>query len=692
MFSLQRNNWPAKLDKSIKLGSRSTGYPVYCATTATKYLSAHIGNRGETAKLRRMIRISELTLQRGPLRLLENAELTLHPGHKVGLIGANGAGKSSLFALLRGKLHPDAGDCALPANWRIAHMRQEIDAPNQSAIDYVLDGDTHLRAIQQQLAKAEDLHDGAELGRLHAELDSADAYTADARARKLLAGLGFLEEQMENQVNSFSGGWRMRLNLAQALMCPSDLLLLDEPTNHLDLDAILWLEGWLQSYPGTLLLISHDRDFLDAVVGHIVHVDQQKLTLYRGGYTAFERARAERIMQQQQAFEKQQAQRAHMEDFIRRFKAKASKAKQAQSRVKALERMEELSAAHFDSPFNFVFREADKVSSPLLDLDQATLGYSTEQAILSKVKLQLVPGARIALLGSSGAGKSTLIKSIMNDLPLLAGKLTCGENLVIGYFAQHQLDSLDPKASPLLHVQRIAPTEREQVLRDFLGGFDFRGKRCDEPVVNFSGGEKARLALALIAWGKPNLLLLDEPTNHLDLEMRQALSMALQDFSGALLLVSHDRHLIKSTVDDLYLVAEGRVQEFEGDLEDYSKWLSEYRLRQLQPSISSNEGSADKTDKRAQRQAAAALRQQLAPLRKHADKLEKQLDTIQKELTALETVLADNSLYEQAQKDQLKQHLSKQSELLQQQAQLEETWLNSLEELEALQSELEANL
>ncbi len=639
-----------------------------------------------------MIRISELTLQRGPLRLLENAELTLHPGHKVGLIGANGAGKSSLFALLRGKLHPDAGDCALPANWRIAHMRQEIDAPNQSAIDYVLDGDTHLRAIQQQLVKAEELHDGAEFGRLHAELDSADAYTADARARKLLAGLGFLEEQMENQVNSFSGGWRMRLNLAQALMCPSDLLLLDEPTNHLDLDAILWLEGWLQSYPGTLLLISHDRDFLDAVVGHIVHVDQQKLTLYRGGYTAFERARAERIMQQQQAFEKQQAQRAHMEDFIRRFKAKASKAKQAQSRVKALERMEELSAAHFDSPFNFVFREADKVSSPLLDLDQATLGYSTEQAILSKVKLQLVPGARIALLGPNGAGKSTLIKSIMNDLPLLAGKLTCGENLVIGYFAQHQLDSLDPKASPLLHVQRIAPTEREQVLRDFLGGFDFRGKRCDEPVVNFSGGEKARLALALIAWGKPNLLLLDEPTNHLDLEMRQALSMALQDFSGALLLVSHDRHLIKSTVDDLYLVAEGRVQEFEGDLEDYSKWLSDYRLRQLQPSISSNEVSADKTDKRAQRQAAAALRQQLAPLRKQADQLEKQLDTLHKKLTALETVLADNSLYEQAQKEQLKQHLSTQSELLQQQAQLEETWLNSLEELEALQSKLEANL
>src|SRR5690554_4588561 len=381
-----------------------------------------------------------------------------------------------------------------------------------------------------------------------------------------------------------------------------------------------------------------------------------------------------------------------MEDFIRRFKAKASKAKQAQSRVKALERMEELSAAHFDSPFDFVFRESDKVSSPLLDLDQATLGYTTEQAILSKVKLQLVPGARIALLGPNGAGKSTLIKSIMNDLPLLVGKLTSGENLTIGYFAQHQLDSLDSKASPLLHVQRIAPNEREQVLRDFLGGFDFRGKRCDEPVVNFSGGEKARLALALIAWGKPNLLLLDEPTNHLDLEMRQALSMALQDFSGALLLVSHDRHLIKSTVDELYLVAEGRVQEFAGDLEDYSKWLSDYRLRQQSAAAPPSEPAADKVDRRAQRQAAAEMRKQLAPLRKQAETLEKQLDRMQHELLALETLLADNSLYEQDKKEQLKDCLSKQSQLLQQQAQVEETWLNSLEELELLQSELEASV
>lgn len=639
-----------------------------------------------------MIRITDLTLQRGPLRLLENAELTLHPGHKVGLIGANGAGKSSLFALLRGELHHDAGECELPATWRIAHMRQEIDAPERKAIDYVLDGDTQLRDIQQRLAIAEQQHDGAELGRLHAELDSADAYTADARARRMLAGLGFLEEQMDNPVNSFSGGWRMRLNLAQALMCPSDLLLLDEPTNHLDLDAILWLEGWLQNYPGTLLLISHDRDFLDAVVGHIVHVDQQKLTLYSGGYTAFERARAERIMQQQKAFEKQQAQRAHMESFIRRFKAQATKARQAQSRIKALERMEELAPAHFDSPFDFVFREADKTSNPLLDLSEGQLGYSPEQPILNKVKLQLVPGARIALLGPNGAGKSTLIKSIMSDLPLLAGRLTRGENLSIGYFAQHQLDSLDSKASPLLHLQRIAPDEREQVLRDFLGGFDFRGDRCTEPVLNFSGGEKARLALALIAWSKPNLLLLDEPTNHLDLEMRQALSMALQEFTGALLLVSHDRHLIKSTVDELYLVAEGRVQAFAGDLEDYSQWLSDYRLRQQQPEATAEAPNPERVDRRAQRQAAAELRKKLAPLHKQADTLEKQLDQVQKELDSVEASLADNSLYEQEQKDQLKEQLSRQTLLTQQQAELEENWLNSLEELEALKTELEAEL
>jgi len=634
-----------------------------------------------------MIRLQNLTLQRGPQRLLEGAELTLHAGQKVGLIGANGAGKSSLFALLRGELGPDAGDCQIPPDWRIAHMRQEVDDLTRPAVAYVLDGDQQLRAIQAQLEVAELGHDGVALARLHGELDAAGGYTADSRARKLLAGLGFASEQMELAVGSFSGGWRMRLNLAQALMCPSDLLLLDEPTNHLDLDAILWLEDWLKSYPGTLLLISHDRDFLDAVVEHVAHLEQQKLTLYRGGYSAFERARAERLAQQQQAFEKQQAQRAHMESFIRRFKAQATKARQAQSRIKALERLEELAPAHVDSPFDFRFREADKVSSPLLDMAEVSLGYGS-RTVLAKVKLQLVPGARIGLLGPNGAGKSTLIKTLAGELEPLGGRLQRGENLAIGYFAQHQLDSLDPKASPLLHLQRLAATEREQVLRDFLGGFDFRGARCDEPVVNFSGGEKARLALALIAWEKPNLLLLDEPTNHLDLEMRLALTMALQDFEGAVLVVSHDRHLLKSTTDEFLLVADGHIQAFDGDLEDYARWLLEFRSRQQAPQQQEDE-PLDRTDKRAQRQAAAALRQQLAPFRKKAELLEKALGELHASLAVVEARLADSALYEAARKEELRLALAEQAQLKVRESELEEQWLEALETLESLQQQLE---
>ncbi|AWM94989.1 ABC transporter ATP-binding protein [Pseudomonas sp. 31-12] len=634
-----------------------------------------------------MIRLQNLTLQRGPQRLLEDAELTLHAGHKAGLIGANGAGKSSLFALIRGELHPDSGDCFLPADWRIAHMRQEIETLERLAVDYVLDGDLRLREVQRDLAAAEASHDGAAQARLHSELDSADGYTADARARKLLAGLGFTNEQMDRPVGDFSGGWRMRLNLAQALMCPSDLLLLDEPTNHLDLDAIIWLEDWLKSYPGTLLLISHDRDFLDAVVDHVAHVDQRKITLYRGGYSAFERARAERLAQQQQAYEKQQAQRAHMESYIARFKAQATKARQAQSRIKALERMEELSAAHVDSPFDFVFRESQKISSPLIDLSDARLGYG-DKAVLEKVKLQLTPGARIGLLGPNGAGKSTLIKNLAGELSPLAGRLTRGENTVVGYFAQHQLDSLDSKASPLLHLQRLAPTEREQTLRDFLGGFDFRGARIDEPVLNFSGGEKARLALALIAWDRPNLLLLDEPTNHLDLEMRLALTMALQEFSGAVLVVSHDRHLLKSTTDNFYLVADGKVEEFDGDLEDYARWLVDYRQRNAP--VSNTPVNPDKTDKKAQRQAAAALRQQLAPHKREADKLEAELGKLHEKLAKIDTSLGDSDIYEPARKNDLRDLLAEQAKLKVREAELEEAWMEALELLESMQAELEA--
>ncbi|MBV6290159.1 ATP-binding cassette domain-containing protein [Pseudomonas aegrilactucae] len=634
-----------------------------------------------------MIRISNLTLQRGPQRLLEGAELTLHAGQKAGLIGANGAGKSSLFALLRGELTPDSGECQLPGDWRIAHMRQEVDTLERLAVDYVLDGDVRLREVQTALAAAEAAHDNNALARLHVELDSADGYTADARARKLLAGLGFSNEQMDRRVGDFSGGWRMRLNLAQALMCPSDLLLLDEPTNHLDLDAILWLEDWLKSYPGTLLLISHDRDFLDAVVDHVAHVEQCKLTLYRGGYSAFERARAERLAQQQQAYEKQQAQRAHMEKYIARFKAQATKARQAQSRIKALERMEELSAAHVDSPFDFTFRESEKISSPLLDLAEARLGYG-DKTILEKVKLQLTPGARIGLLGPNGAGKSTLIKNLAGELEPLSGRLVRGENLVVGYFAQHQLDSLDSKASPLLHLQRLAPTEREQTLRDFLGGFDFRGARIDEPVLNFSGGEKARLALALIAWERPNLLLLDEPTNHLDLEMRLALTMALQEFSGAVLVVSHDRHLLKSTTDDFLLVADGKVETFDGDLDDYTRWLVEYRQRNAP--VSSTPVNPDKTDKKAQRQAAAALRQQLAPHKRQADKLEAELAKLHEELARVDASLGDSAVYEAARKDELRELLARQAQLKVREGELEEAWMEALEVLESMQAELEA--
>ena len=634
-----------------------------------------------------MIRLSNLTLQRGPQRLLEGAEMTLHTGHKAGLIGANGAGKSSLFALLRGELSPDGGDCHLPADWRIAHMRQEVDTLDRVAVDYVLDGDVRLRRVQAALAEAEQAHDGTALARLHSELDSADGYTADARARKLLAGLGFTNEQMDRRVGDFSGGWRMRLNLAQALMCPSDLLLLDEPTNHLDLDAILWLEDWLKGYPGTLLLISHDRDFLDAVVDHVLHVEQRKLNLYKGGYSAFERTRAERLAQQQQAYEKQQAQRAHMEKYIARFKAQATKARQAQSRIKALERMEELSAAHVDSPFDFVFRESQKISSPLLSLSEGRLGYG-DKAILEKVKLQLVPGARIGLLGPNGAGKSTLIKNLAGELEPLSGRLVRGENLAVGYFAQHQLDSLDDKASPLLHLQRIAPTEREQTLRDFLGGFDFHGDRVDEPVVNFSGGEKARLALSLIAWERPNLLLLDEPTNHLDLEMRLALTMALQEFAGAVVVVSHDRHLLKSTTDDFLLVADGKVEPFDGDLDDYSRWLVEYRQRNAP--VSSAVTNPDKTDKKATRQAAAALRQQLAPHKKTADKLEAELNQVHAQLAEIETALGDGGLYEAARKDELRELLARQTALKQREGDLEDAWMQALETLETMQAELEA--
>ena len=640
-----------------------------------------------------MIQIQNLSLHRGSNVLLAGANLTLHAGWKMAIVGHNGVGKSSLFKLLLGQLQPDAGSLDMPA-WTIAHMAQEVGATNRTALEYVLDGDAHLRDIQQALADAEASHQADKIGLLHAELEAIDGYRAQARAHQLLNGLGFLPGDAEKPVSSFSGGWRIRLNLAQALMCRSDLLLLDEPTNHLDLDATLWLEQWLRNYPGTLLLISHDRDFIDAIADRVIHMHQQSLTLYKGNYSAFERMRAERQLQQQAAYEKQQARIAHVESFIRRFKAKATKAKQAQSRVKELERMELIAPAHFDSPFTFTFEVSESTSSPLLSLYQADLGYPHSK-ILDQVKLTLTPGARIGLLGHNGAGKSTLIKSLVGDLPLLSGQRQTGEHLEIGYFAQHQLEALDMDASPFLHLQRISPQATDQELRNFLGSFGFFGDQALEPVGRFSGGEKARVALAMIAWRKPNLLLLDEPTNHLDLEVRHALTMALQDFDGALILVSHDRHLLRNTVDQFLLVADGGVQEFDGDLEDYHKWLAQQRRDSDQPTRrEANEGEAvqrslSAAERKEQKRIEAEKRAKLRPLKQKISKLEGAMESLSARQSEIETQLADADIYSSENKDKLKALLAQQTEVTQELELVELEWMEAQESLETLEAELD---
>ncbi len=638
-----------------------------------------------------MIRLEQVNLQRSGNYLLESVSLTLKPGYKIGLIGANGCGKSTLLALIRGELQPDQGDVTVSRGQRIAHMAQEVEHLDRSALDFVLDGDTELRKIQNQLAEAEASADHNRSGTLHAKLADHDGYTAESRAARLLNGLGFKQEQLGLPTRSFSGGWRMRLNLAKALMMPSDILLLDEPTNHLDLDAILWLQQWLKQYPGTLLVISHDRDFMDDVVGHIIHIEQRQAFLYSGNYSDFERQRAERLALQQSAFEKQQRQRAHLEQFIRRFKAKASKAKQAQSRVKALSKLEDLAPAHIDSPFSFTIPEADKTSTPLLHLEKASVGYG-DTAILSNINLNIQPGDRIALLGPNGAGKSTLIRALAGETSLIHGKRVDGEHLTIGYFAQHQLETLDSNASPLLHLQRMSPDAREQTLRDFLGGFGFHGDQTSDTIESFSGGEKARLALALIAWQKPNLLLLDEPTNHLDLEMRLALTLALQSFEGAMILVSHDRHLIRSTVDSLYLVHSGRMDEFGGDLDEYSSWLDEQRKEQrkqpeAEPDAASKLDSA--ADRKARKREEAEIRRKLSPLKKTADKLELQLEKIQTKLAATEEALSDPDIYQDSKKDKLKELLASQTDLKNQAEETEEQWMEAMEAFEALKEQLE---
>jgi len=640
-----------------------------------------------------MITLEGLSLQRGSLSLLQNTSLIIHRGQRIGVVGSNGAGKSSLFKLLLGELHQDAGELLIPAQLRIAHMAQEVHTRDKSALDYVLDGDKPLRKVQIELAEAEAKEDNHAIARLHAELENLDGYTAPNRAEQLLLGLSFTMEQTQQPVQSFSGGWRIRLNLAQALLMPSELLLLDEPTNHLDLDATLWLENWLRQYPGTLLLISHDRDFLDSVVEHIAHFEQQKINLYRGNYSAFEMMRAQRLAQQQAQFEKQQTRIAEIENFVRRFKAKASKAKQAQSRVKELERMEKIAPAHVDSPFQFTIPCTEKTSSPLLVMDGANVGYG-DKAVLSDVNFSLLPGMRIGLLGPNGAGKSTLIKTLVGDLPVISGVYTAGENLQVGYFAQHQLESLDLNASALLHIQRLSPKVSEQEIRNYLGGFGFRGDDVETNVNRFSGGEKARLALSVIAWQKPNLLLLDEPTNHLDLEMRLALTFALQSFPGVVILVSHDRHMLRNTVDEFWLVCDGRVEPFDGDLEDYHVWLknrSQGLKKTADASAPANEDDRkeDKRDRKEERRLAAQRREQLRPMKKKVDKLEADLDKVQAELAKIEQELAEPEIYQDENKDRLQVLLKKQGELSTSSETIEEEWMTLQEELEEAQAELE---
>jgi ATP-binding cassette subfamily F protein 3 len=631
-----------------------------------------------------MLKFDEVALRRGPRVLFAGASFSLFRGEKVGITGENGSGKSSLLALVRGELQPDAGHFEMPGNLAMAHVAQELDAIDRPAIEFVLDGDAELRDMEARIATAEaEDHDGTKLANLYTQYATIGGYDARARAGQLMHGLGFSNTDEERLVREFSGGWRVRLNVARALMCRSDLLLLDEPTNHLDLDAIVWLEGWLKDYPGTLLLIAHDREFLDRVVNRIVNIEQGKATLYTGNYSNFEDARAAQLAQQSSLYAKQQREIAHMEDFVRRFRAQATKARQAQSRIKALERMQRIAPAHVDSPFEFSFAEPLKLPRPLLAIQEQSAGYG-ERVLLEKVSLTIYPGDRISLLGRNGAGKSTLVKLLAGELPARGGTRDDARDLNVGYFAQHQLEQLDPQASAFLHLQRLAqkfgqrPAEQDQ--RNYLGSFGFTGDRVFEAVGPFSGGEKARLALALVAYSKPNLLLLDEPTNHLDLEMRQALAMALQEYTGAVVMVSHDRHLLATVTDKFLLVAGGQVREFDGDLDDYARWLAR--------------GDADATIKPAVQKPVAPKvaaakpvtpqkeRRNLTPLRSRLARCEKRMAELATSAQELDGQLADPALYETGQRQRQLDLNAQRARIAQETEQIEAEWLEVSEQIE----------
>ena len=647
-----------------------------------------------------MIVLKNVSLRRGTKVLLENASVTLNPGEKVGLIGRNGAGKSSLFALLNGGLHEDSGEFSMPPNWRMAQVAQHMPETEQPAAQFVLDGDTRLAELTQQLQQAEASGDGMRIAQLHADLQDAGQHDALPRAEALILGLGFTPEQLDRPVNSFSGGWRMRLQLARALMCPSDLLLLDEPTNHLDLDALVWLESWLQRYTGTLLVISHDREFLDAVTRVTLHIEHAQLTRYGGNYSAFETLRAQQLELQQAAYAKQQDKIAHLQKFIDRFKAKATKAKQAQSRVKALERMEKIAPVLASADFTFEFREPENLPNPMLAITDASFGYrsdTSDTTILRGVSRSVLAGQRIGILGANGQGKSTLVKTIARTMAPRAGTLTEGKGLNIGYFAQQELDVLRAQDNPLEHMVRLArelglqntEAAREQELRNFLGSFNFSGDMVQQAVGTMSGGEKARLVLAMIVWQKPNLLLLDEPTNHLDLATREALAMALNEFEGTVMLVSHDRALLRSVCDEFWLVGRGQVQPFDGDLDDYQRYLLEEsrRLRELARTHAQGELSADAAPRLSgaeQRKQEAAKRQQLAaqtrPLKKELEKIEQRMAAIEPEKADLEQRLSGPM--PPAEIAEAGRSLKALGEELEQ---LEERWLELSEQLQALQ-------